>query len=71
MGNNPLLGSWSTMKGGDDEIRYVNKYEGYCSGTCGECAKHCSKSCYVNVSYRYGSVIQRHAVNAVYIKEDL
>lgn len=71
LGNNPLFGSWSTMKGGDDEIRYVNKYEGYCSGTCGECAKHCSKSCYVNVSYRYGSVIQRHAVNAVYIKEDL
>ena len=22
LGNNPLFGSWSTMKGGDDEIRY-------------------------------------------------
>ena len=71
LGNNPLFGSWSTMKGGDDEVRYVKKYGGSCSGTCGSCAKHCSNSCYVNHSYRYGSVIQRHAVNATYIKENL
>lgn len=71
LGNNPLFGSWSTMKGGDDEIRYVKKYNGSCSGTCGDCAKACTDSCYVNASYRYGSVIQRHAVNATYIKEDL
>lgn len=71
LGDNPLFGSWSTMKGGDDEIRYVKKYGGSCSGTCGDCAKNCSKSCYVNASYRYGSVIQRHAVNTTYIKEDL
>ena len=71
LGDNPLFGSWSTMKGGDDEIRYVKKYGGSCAGTCGDCAKACSDSCYVNASYRYGSVIQRHAVNATYIKEDL
>ena len=71
LGNNPLFGSWSTMKGGDDEIRYVKKYDGSCSGTCGECGKYCTDSCYVNASYRYGSVIQRHAINATYIKEDV
>lgn len=71
LGNNPLFGSWSTMKGGNDEIRYVKKYGGSCSGTCGDCAKACSDSCYVNASYRYGSVIQRHAINATYIKENL
>lgn len=71
LGDNPLFGSWSTMKGGDDEVRYVKKYGGSCSGTCGDCAKHCSSSCYVNHSYRYGSVIQRHAVNTTYIKENL
>lgn len=71
LGDNPLFGSWSTMKGGDDEIRHVKKYGGSCSGTCGNCAKHCSSSCYVNASYRYGSVIQRHAVNTVYIKENI
>lgn len=71
LGNNPLFGSWSTMKGGDDEIRFVKKYGGSCSGTCGDCAKHCSSSCYVNHSYRYGSVIQRHAINTVYMKEDI
>ena len=71
LGNNPLFGSWSTMKGGDDEIRFVKKYGGSCSGTCGDCAKHCSSSCYVNHSYRYGSVIQRHAINTVYMKEDV
>jgi hypothetical protein len=71
LGDNPLFGSWSTMKGGDDEIRYVKKYGGSCSGTCGDCAKYCTKSCYVNHSYRYGSVIQRHAINTVYIKENL
>ena len=32
LGDNPLFGSWSTMKGGDDEIRYVKKYGGSCSG---------------------------------------
>ena len=71
LGDNPLFGSWSTMKGGDDEIRFVKKYGGSCSGTCGDCAKHCSSSCYVNHSYRYGSVIQRHAINTVYMKEDV
>ena len=71
LGDNPLFGSWSTMKGGDDEIRYVKKYGGSCSGTCGQCAKHCTKSCYVNASYRYGSVIQRHAVNTVWLKENI
>ena len=71
LGDNPLFGSWSTMKGGNDEIRYVKKYGGTCSGTCGDCAKHCSSSCYVNHSYRYGSVIQRHAINTVYIKENI
>ena len=71
LGNNPLFGSWSTMKGGDDEIRYVKKYDGSCSGTCGDCAIACTNSCYVNTSYRYGSVIQRHAINATYIKENL
>ena len=71
LGDNPLFGSWSTMKGGDNEVRYVKKYDGYCSGTCGTCAEHCTKSCYVNHSYRYGSVIQRHAVNAVWLKENM
>lgn len=71
LGNNPLFGSWSTMKGKTSEVRYVKKYDGSCSGTCGDCAKNCSESCYVNASYRYGSVIQRHAVNATYIKENL
>jgi hypothetical protein len=71
LGDNPLFGSWSTMKGDSNEIRYVKKYGGSCFGTCGDCAKNCSESCYVNASYRYGSVIQRHAVNATYIREDL
>lgn len=62
---------WSTMKGSNDEVRYIKALDGYCSGTCGEYCKECTKSCYVNRSYRYGSVILGHAVNTVWLKNDI
>ena len=62
---------WSTMKGGDDEKRPIKDFENkLCSGTCGDNCKVCTKSCYVNRSYRYESVIKGHAINTVWIKEN-
>lgn len=62
---------WSTMKGAYDETRYVKAYRGLCSGTCGSHCQCCTKDCYVNRSYRYGSVIKGHAINTTWMKEDL
>ena len=62
---------WSTMKGGDNEKRPIKDFENkLCSGTCGDNCKVCTKSCYVNRSYRYESVIKGHAINTVWIKEN-
>lgn len=63
---------WSTMKGAFDEAREIKDYgDKLCSGTCGDNCKVCTKSCYVNRSYRYGSVIKGHAINTTWMKENM
>ena len=69
LGNTSTFGVWSTLKG--NEYINIKKLNGSVQGTCGEYCKNCSKECYVNHSYRYGSVLYRHALNALWIKNDL
>lgn len=68
------IGTWSTLFG--DKV-YDTPF-GKVKGTCGEHCKYCGvsingkqPSCYVRKSYRYGSVIQRHAANTIAIRTDV
>lgn len=73
---NTKLGSsmwvWSTLKGPATEGLSVKKLNNkICVGMCDcvDCSE-CKKTCYVNSSYRHGSVILGHAINSLWMKEN-
>lgn len=68
------IGTWSTLFG---DAVYDTPF-GKVQGTCGHHCEHCGQSvngkrppCYVAKSYRYGSVIKRHAENTVAMRKDV
>lgn len=65
LGNN--IGTWSTLYGDKEYETPFGMVKGTCSGRCSAC----SKSCYVRKSYRYGSVIKRHAANTIAMRENI
>lgn len=63
------MGTFSKLKG--NENIYVKKLNCSVCGTCGKYCAGCSKDCYVNASYRYGSVIYGHAVRTIAMRTDI
>lgn len=63
------VGTWSTLYG--DRAHYVDAIRATVRGTCGHHCAHCERACYVRKSYRYGSVILRHAVNTLALRESV
>lgn len=65
-GEKARVWTWSTLKG--NEPIFVKVWNAFIVGTCGKHCVGCSKACYVNASYRYGSVIYGHAKNTIAIR---
>lgn len=64
------MGVWSILKG--NEGVYVESWNQYVQGTCGDNCKYCTKECYVNKSYNMRpSVILGHARNTLQIRYNL
>lgn len=61
---------WSFSKLCGEKIYHVNGI-GDVQGTCKGYCSGCEKSCYVNKSYRYGSVLKCHAINTVAFVTDI
>ena len=61
---------WSFSKLCGTKNYYIRKYDMTVSGTCGGFCAGCEAECYVNKSYRYGSVLQCHAENTVAMMTD-
>lgn len=72
VGGNIKLGnmlSFSKLYG--DMPHYIAKLGMVVTGTCAGHCDGCRKDCYVRKSYRYGSVMYRHAVNTLAFRTDL
>lgn len=65
------MGSWSKLMGNDDYTVTINGHEYTLKGSCGGYCEGCKGACYVRKSYRYPSVIKRHALNSKAFNEDL
>lgn len=63
------IGTWSTLYG--DEEFYIDYLSMKVCGTCGHHCEGCKGSCYVRKSYRYGSVMKRHAINTLALRESV
>lgn len=61
--------SFSTLKGNEDI--FIKRLGVAICGTCGGHCDCCTKSCYVNKSYRYDDVKYGHARNTIAIRYDL
>ena len=71
-GGNIKLGnmlSFSKLYG--DMPHYIARLGMVVTGTCCGHCDSCRKDCYVRKSYRYGSVMYRHAVNTLAFREDI
>ena len=64
-GNIKLGNMWVFSKLYGKHIFYVREYDIEIQGTCCGCCDGCEPYCYVQKSYRYGSVIKGHAVRTV------
>ena len=63
------VGTFSTLYG--DASYYIDALKMSVCGTCGQHCAHCKHACYVRKSYRYGSVMLRHAVNTLALRESV
>lgn len=63
------MGVWSVLY--SDQDFYIDKLGMSVKGTCGKNCDVCKKECYVKKSYRYGSVMLRHAINTLAIRENI
>lgn len=61
------MGSFSKLYG--DASYTINNMT--CTGTCGHHCNGCKNACYVKASYRYPSVILRHMINTLAMRESV
>lgn len=61
------VGTWSKLKGN----KPINSKFGDVIGSCGRYCDGCEEDCYVNKSYRYPSVRNRHSENTIAFRENL
>lgn len=65
------MGSFSKLYGDDSYIVTINGHDYHIKGSCGKHCVGCKGACYVPKSYRYPSVVKRHAVNSIAFRDDL
>ena len=71
-GNIKLGGNmWSFSKLCTDQAFYIKSLKQCVVGSCGGYCNGCRKDCYARKSYRYGSVLQCHAINTIAMREDM
>ena len=54
-----------------NQEHYIKNLGMFVCGSCGSFCNGCKEKCYVKASYRYGSVIYKHAVNTLAMRNDM
>ena len=70
-GNIKLGNMYTFSKLYGNQEHYIKAYDFCVKGTCGKYCSGCKNNCYVKASYRYGSVILKHAANTIASRTDL